>query len=121
MAILFPVALLLILAIVQAGLAWHAHNVLAESAHAGVSAGRVLHARTADAHAAALEFVDRAGNGVVTAPAVHVERTAERISVSVTGTAPRVVPLPGLTLRLSAGASAPVERWTTPAVWGGPR
>ncbi len=113
MAILFPSALLLILAIVQAGMAWHAHNVLAESAHAGVSAGRVLHASTADAHAAALGFVRRAGTNVVTAPTVRVERTGERVSVTVSGVAPRVLPLPGLTLRLSAGATAPVERWTT--------
>ncbi len=115
MAILFPLALLLILAIVQAGMLWHAHNVLAESAQAGVNAGRVLYATPADAHAAASSFLNRAGRNVITAPAVRVNRGAERVLVTVTGTAPRVLPLPGVTLRLTAGAAAPVERWTSDA------
>lgn len=113
MAILFPLALLLILAIVQAGMLWHAHNVLASSAQAGVNAGRVLHATPADAHTAARSFVDRAGRDLITAPAVRVDRGAERVSVTVSGTAPRVLPLPGVTFRLTAGAAAPVERWVS--------
>lgn len=112
MAILFPLALLLILVIVQAGLLWHARNVLAESAQAGVSAGRVLHATTSDAQSAATSFVTRAGNGVITSPAVSARVGTDTVTVTVTGTAQRVLPLPGVEFRISMGATAPVERWT---------
>jgi hypothetical protein len=111
-AILYPLALLLILLIVQAGLLWHAHNVLAESAQAGVNAGRVLGATGDEARAAATGFVSRSGRDVIVAPAVRVDRGTERVSVTVSGTAQRVLPIPGLTFRLSAGAAAPTERWT---------
>lgn len=112
MAILYPLALLLILLIVQAGMLWHAHNVLAESAQAGANAGRVLGATRDDARAAATGFVSRAGRDLLDTPSVRVDRGAERVSVTVTGTAQRVLPIPGLTFRLSAGSTAPVERWT---------
>lgn len=114
MAILFPLALLLILAIVQAGLAWHARNVLAEAAQAGVDAGRVLHAAGDDAHAAATSFVNRAGARVVSAPSVSAHVGPDTVSVTVTGTAQKVLPIPGVEFRLTLGASAPAERWTGP-------
>lgn len=114
MAVLFPIALTLLLTIVQAGLLWHAHNVLSEAAQAGVSAGRVLHGSGADAERAALSFLHRAGASVVTEPDASATRDADTVTVTTVGTAHKLLPVPGLEWRMSVGASAPVEAFTTP-------
>ncbi|PXY25421.1 TadE/TadG family type IV pilus assembly protein [Prauserella muralis] len=114
LAILFPLALLLILTIVQAGLLWHARNVLSGAAQSGVDTGRVLGAGTADAQDAALSFARRAGAGVVDDPAAAAVVSAETVQVSVSGTAQKVLPIPGVQFRFSMRATAAKERFTVP-------
>ncbi|MBA0127275.1 pilus assembly protein [Haloechinothrix sp. YIM 98757] len=114
LAILMPVALLLILSVVQAGLAWHTRTVLAEAAQSGVAAGRVHASTASQTQHAALSFIHRAGTGLITRPAADADIETTTIEVTVTGTAPRVLPVPGLDLRLTQGARAPRERFTTP-------
>lgn len=111
---LFPVALILLLTIVQAGLLWHARNVLSEAAQAGVNAGRVLHGSDAGAEDASMSFLRRAGASVITAPDVSATRDADTVTVTATGTAQKLLPLPGVEFRISVGASAPVEAFSTP-------
>lgn len=114
MAVLFPLALLLVLTIVQAGVLWHARNVLSEAAQTGVNVGRVAGGTSADAEAAALSFLNRAGDDAVSAPSVSASRAAEIITVTASGTAHRLLPVPGIEFRLRIGASAPVEYFSVP-------
>lgn len=114
LAVLFPIAIVLILGGVQAGLYWDARNVLAAAAQAGANTGRVLHATTDDATSAATSFVTRSGTRRISHPAVSAERTADTVTVTVTGTAQKIIPIPGIEFRISMGATAPVERWTAP-------
>lgn len=114
LAVLFPIVLLLIVLIVQAGLLWHTRNVLAAAAQAGADAGRQHGSTAAGARGAALDFLARTAGEALTAPTARATRDAERVTVEVSGTAPSVLPIPGLQLRISAGAVAATERFTTP-------
>lgn len=119
LAILFPIALVLILSAVQGGLWWHAHAVAAQAAQAGVEAGRPVDGTSATATEAARSFATRAGRGVLTAPEVHATVTADTVQVEVSGTAIRLVPIPGLDIRVAASAHAVKERFTVPALAAG--
>ncbi|SEP53801.1 TadE-like protein [Amycolatopsis saalfeldensis] len=120
MAVVFPVVLVLILSVVQGGLWWHAHAVAAQAAQAGVDAGRPVGATTSTAADAARSFADRAGHGVLTAPHVHATGTVTTVEVAVSGTAIRLLPIPGLDFPVSVTARASKERFTvSPAAGGG--
>ncbi|WP_240519659.1 TadE/TadG family type IV pilus assembly protein [Amycolatopsis antarctica] len=119
MAILFPIALVLILSAVQGGLWWHAHAVAAQAAQAGVEAGRPVDGTSVTAAEAAHSFATRAGRGVLTAPDVHTTVTADTVQVEVSGTAIRLIPVPGLDIRVAASAHAVKERFTVPALAAG--
>ncbi|NKQ51989.1 pilus assembly protein TadE [Amycolatopsis sp. K13G38] len=119
LAVLFPIVLLLILSAVQGGVWWYAHAVVAQAAQAGVDAGRPVRATTTTATEAARSFTTRAGSGVLTAVEVQAAVTVETVEVTVSGTAPRVLPIPGLDIRVEASAQASKERWTTPLAAAG--
>ncbi|GAA5121445.1 hypothetical protein GCM10025762_42100 [Haloechinothrix salitolerans] len=112
MAVVFPVALAVVLGIVQGGLLWDARNALLEAAQAGVTAGRVVHGTSADAEEAALSYLNRAASDDVTAPGVSAHRGVDTIMVTTTGTAQKLLPIPGIELRIRVGSSAPVERFS---------
>ena len=115
LAVLFPFVLLLILSVVQGGLWWHAHAVAAQAAQAGVDAGRPVGATNTTAADAARSFADRAGRGVLIAPEVHATVTADTVQVAVSGISIRLLPIPGLDIRVEASAHAAKERFTVPA------
>ncbi|WP_275293508.1 TadE/TadG family type IV pilus assembly protein [Amycolatopsis sp. La24] len=119
LAILFPLVLLLILAAVQGGLWWHAHSVVSQAAQTGADAGRPVGATGRDAAEAARSFVDRAGHGMLTAPQVDGSMSPQVVQVDVSGTAIRLVPIPGLDLRVTATARVVKERFTVPSDGGG--
>ena len=121
LAVLFPVVLLVILSAVQGGLWWHAHAVAAQAAQAGVDAGRPVGATTTTAADAARSVTARAGSGVLTTPQVHATVTADTVQVSVSGTAIRLLPIPGLDIRVDANAQAVKERFTVPVPIAGGR
>ncbi|MFJ2060336.1 TadE/TadG family type IV pilus assembly protein [Streptomyces sp. NPDC087908] len=112
-AILFPVVILLILAIVQGFLAAYARNVAATAAREGVSAGRMYEAGAGEGAAKARSAVSALGGGILVDASVSTAgSTADRISLTVEGRAISLVP--GLRgWPVSASASGPVERWTT--------
>ena len=116
-AVLFPLLLVLLLAGVQTALWWHARNVALAAAQAGVNAGRPPHADPAAAASAATAFADRAGGGVRDIAVTTAGTTATTVRVQVSLTAPRLLPLPGLRLRVTQAAEGGRERFTTP---GGP-
>ncbi|MEV0449786.1 TadE family protein [Streptomyces sp. NPDC050600] len=112
-AILFPVVILLIFAIVQGfTIAW-AHNAVATAAREGVAAGRMYEAQPGDGAAKARKAASDLGGDLLTG--VHVSTagsTPERMTIRVEGQAVSLVPgLGGITV--TSTASGPVERWTT--------
>ena len=106
-AVLMPVVIALVLVPFQVGLWWHAHQVAAAAAREAVDAAQVATATEADGEAAALRLLDAAGN--INQPVVTVTRSAEIVTVEVTGRAPRL--LPGFDWQVTAIAEAPVERF----------
>ncbi|GAA3570673.1 TadE/TadG family type IV pilus assembly protein [Amycolatopsis ultiminotia] len=116
LAVLFPVVLVLILSAVQGGLWWHAHAIVTQAAQAGVDAGRPVDGTNATAAEAARSFAARAGRGVLTNPAIRATVSVDTVRVTVSGTAARLVPIPGLDFRVEASARAVRERFTVPAL-----
>ncbi|WP_406054052.1 pilus assembly protein [Streptomyces sp. NBC_01077] len=114
-AILFPVVILLIFAIVQAFLAAYAHNVAATAAREGVSAGRMYGAGPGDGAAKARAAVNTLGGDLLVDARVSTAgSTTDRIRITVQGRA--ISLLPGMGgWPVTAAASGPVERWTTAA------
>ncbi|ASR39410.1 pilus assembly protein TadE [Prauserella marina] len=118
LAVLFPVILLLILSAVQGGLWWHARAIAAQAAQVGVDAGRPVGATHSAAVDAARSVTVRAGNGALTAVDVDATVTAETVQVTVAGSAPRLLPIPGLDIRIDVSAQASKERFTVPLAVG---
>lgn len=119
LAVLFPLVLLLILTLVQAGLWWYAHSVASQAAQAGTDAGRPVGTTTAAASSAARTFATRAGQGVLNNPEIRAAVTADTVQVEVSGTAIRLLPIPGLDLPVTASAHAVKERFTAPVLGTG--
>ncbi|GAB3671491.1 TadE/TadG family type IV pilus assembly protein [Saccharopolyspora sp. ID03-671] len=112
LAVLAPMVLLVLLTVVQAGLWWHTRTVCSAAAQHGVQVARTLHGTTADAQSAAASFLAE-GSGLVTQPLVSAQVTGTRVTVRVTGKAPRLLPVPGLGT-VTQVAEASKERFTTP-------
>lgn len=116
-AILFPVVLLLITAIVQYGLWFHARSLALAAAQEGVTAARLYDADPAAGPDRARTFIETHGSETLTGvTATATSPGPDRVGVQVTGQALSVVPgVPGMTVTQSA--EGPVERFTTA---GGP-
>jgi hypothetical protein len=107
LAVLMPVLIALVLVPFQVALWWHAHQIADAAAREAVDAAQVVTATDDDGMRAAEWFLDAAGN--IVDPEVTVTRTADTVSVEVTGRAPRLVP--GFDWRVTAYAAGPVERF----------
>ncbi|KOV22513.1 hypothetical protein ADK90_10715 [Streptomyces sp. XY413] len=114
MAIVFPFVILLTIAVVQAAMWIHARNVALTAAREGVAAARTYQSPERAGADRARETLGRIAGDSLRAPAVSTDgSTATEVRVTVTGSAPSMVP--GLSgLSVSQSASAPRERWTTP-------
>ena len=102
-----PLVLATILVIVQFGVYLHAAQVTEAAAHRGLRAAQGDGRTVADGHAATVAFLTDTG-GVRQAD-IAVARSGGQASVTVTGTAPMVVP--GFDLAVSSTAAGPVERF----------
>ncbi|MGD8200921.1 TadE/TadG family type IV pilus assembly protein [Ornithinimicrobium sp. W1679] len=108
--VLLPLVLLLLLAMVQGGLWFHARAVALAAATEGA---RVAAAESSTAGAgitAAADLLADAGTGVVLEVAISGSRTATTTSVQVSGTAQSLVPF--LNPTVAQSASYPTERIT---------
>ena len=107
LVLVLPVFMGVVLLIVQAGMVVFAAQVVEDAAQHAVEAARGEH----DARAAGVTRANMllATTGVVTDTSVEVTRDGERVTVDITGAAPRVVP--GVALRVASTASAVVERF----------
>ena len=107
LAVLMPVMIALVLVPFQVALWWHAHQIVDAAAREAVDAAQIADATEEDGMRAAEWFLDAAGN--ITNPVVTVTRTADTVSVEVTGRAPRLVP--GFDWHVVAHATGPIERF----------
>ena len=107
LAVVMPVIIALVLVPFQVALWWHADQVAEAAAREALDAAQVVTATEDDGIKAAEWFLNAAGN--ITDPEVSVTRTADTVTVGVTGRAPRI--LPGFDWQVSAHASGPVERF----------
>ena len=107
LAVVMPVIIALVLVPFQVALWWHARQVAEAAAREALDAAQVVTATEDDGIRAAEWFLDAAGN--LTEPDVTVTRTADTVTVDVTGRAPRIIP--GLDWHVTAHASGPVERF----------
>ncbi|SOC51217.1 TadE/TadG family type IV pilus assembly protein [Ornithinimicrobium cerasi] len=108
--VLLPLVLLLMFAMVQGGLWFHARAVALAAATEGA---RVAAAESSTAGAgitAATSFIADAGSGVVLDPAVTGSRSATTATVTVTGQAQSLIPF--LDPSVAQSASFPTERIT---------
>jgi hypothetical protein len=103
LAVLMPVVIALVLVPFQVGLWWHATQVAHAAAQEAVDAAQVAASTEADGVAAATWFLDQAGN--LTNPDITVTRTADTVTVEVTGVAPRLL----FNWTVTATATGPLE------------
>lgn len=115
LAVLFPAFLALVFGGVQVAQWYHVRSLCLAAADSGVQAGRKAGAGEADAGRAASGFLARAGAGTAEDPTVSTAgSTATQVRVQVSATAPRVLPLPGLSMRVTQSAQGVRERFTVP-------
>lgn len=110
--IIFPIVLGIILAIVQVGIAAHAHSVAEAAAQEGAAAARRFDGSAGAGEARTVEYLNQLGPTILQDRSVNVQRSATKVTVTVTGKVVSVVP--GLNLEVSKSASGPVERYVAP-------
>ena len=109
--VLFPLALALILLIVQVALWFFARSMALAAARAGADSGAAYTSSPAAGATAATRFAsDQAGDMLTDVHASPDGSTATEVRITVTGDALSL--LPGFTLSVSQTAQKPVERFT---------
>jgi hypothetical protein len=114
MAVLFPVTLLMVFAIIQFGVWYHASDVAKAAAQEGVRAARVEGGNASDGAARADRVLDDNARTLIADRRVVPFRDNDVARVEIRGTCLRVVPIPGLSLSVHAVAESPVERFRAP-------
>ncbi len=109
---LFPAVLLLVFAVIQGALYYHARNVALAAASDGLTAARARTGSSEEGLRAAASFLERAGGRDVLLDArVAAVRGGGTATVTVSGHVISLLPvLPGWSV--SQTASGPVERFT---------
>lgn len=105
--ILLPLVFLLLFAMVQGGLWYHARAVALAAAQEGARVAAAESSTASDGISAASSFVADAGTGVVLNPAVNGSRSGTTATIIVTGQAQSLVPF--LNPAVAQSASFPVE------------
>lgn len=108
--VILPLVLLLLFAMVQGGLWFHARAVALGAAQEGARVAAAEDSSAGAGISAASSFVADAGAGVVLNPSVRGSRSATTATVTVTGQAQSLVPF--LNPALTQSASFPTERIT---------
>jgi hypothetical protein len=109
LAVVFPAVLLVIVAVIQAALTWHAHNLVVSAAHEAVSEARLDGADPATAGQQTRDILARTSGNLLRSVTVDVAATATQIRVHVHGTV--IGPLPGVALPVDATVSGPREQF----------
>lgn len=105
-AVLMPLMMLLLMAVVQTGLWFHTRAVMATAANKGLDAARIEGGTDTDGRAAANEFLQH--SGALNERSIDVSRSTDTVTVTVSG---RVVSLVfGAPLPISVNVEAPLEQ-----------
>ena len=111
--IIVPVFLLAVMVIVQASLWYLGRQAALAAARQGVDAARAEHAQLGAGTRAALTFARQSASGYLLAPAATTAGSSQAtVEITVTGQVPSLVP--GVVIKVSQVARAPVEQFTTP-------
>jgi hypothetical protein len=89
----------------------HAESIAHTTAEEALAAARVQGGTAASGQQRAQQVISQVGSSVLTGPQVSVNVTPADVTVTVTGTAERVLPIPGLTFGVTATVTGPVERF----------
>ena len=103
-----PLAIFLLLLVVQYAMWAHATHIAQAAANTGVQAARAHGGSTTDGHADTHAMLDQLAGAVLTGTSVTVDITPTEATVTVTGTAMSV--LPGIQLPVRATVTAPREQ-----------
>lgn len=107
-AVLLPVMMLLLMAVVQAGLWFHTRAVMQTAANRGVDATRIEHGTLADGHTATTDFLNH--TSALQHETIDIHQDADTVTSTVSG---RVVSLIfGAPLPITVTAQAPTEQVT---------
>ena len=117
LAIVFPVLLLIVTALIQYALWFHARSLALAAAQQGVSVARAYQSASAAGRDSALSFITEHGSDTLLNPTATVSSPATgQVQVVVSGRSVSV--LPGVAgIAVSQSAAGPVERFTV----AGPR
>lgn len=107
LVLVLPVFMGVVLLAVQAAMVVFAAQITQDAAHSAVEAARGEADNASAGHAAARRTLE--ATGAVTDPTVTVDRDGDRVTVEITGAAPRVVP--GVALRVGSTATGVIERF----------
>lgn len=110
---LAPLALVLLLGVLQAGLWFHTRSLCTHAAQQGVTAARTVTGSAMAGEQAAAGFLAHSPSAA-TAPKVAVHASSADVTVRVAATAPLVLPIPGLHIPVEGISQASKERFTTP-------
>ena len=108
--LLLPLVFLLLFAMVQSGLWFHARAVALGAAQEGARVAAAENSSAGAGISAASSFVAGAGSGVVLNPAVTGSRSTTTATVTVTGQAQSLIPF--LNPAVAQSATFPTERIT---------
>ncbi|WP_458248844.1 TadE family protein [Streptomyces sp. MAI_2237] len=113
MAIVFPLVLLVTLAVIQASMWYYARQIALTAAREGATAARAYQASPADGAARARSVLGRTAGDSLRGYSVAASSDGQRVRLIVTGHALSLIPgIPGL--HISQSATGTVERWTNP-------
>jgi Flp pilus assembly protein TadG len=111
MVIAVPLLMLLILLVVQFALWAHASAVAQATAEEALAAARVQGGSAAAGQQRAHQVLAQIGGAVLAGPRIIVTRSPVTATVQITGTAERVLPVPGLAVPVTVTVTGPVERF----------
>ena len=118
LVIAVPLLMLLILLIVQFAIWEHAEDIAHATAEEALAAARVQGGTAAAGQQRAQQVISQIGSSVLVGPQVSVTMTPADVTVTVTGTAERVVPLPGLSFPVTVTVTGPVEQFVPATAQG---
>lgn len=105
---IIPAVLMIFFAIIQGAVVLQANNVAQAAASTAYNSARLYDASTEDGVNAGNAALTQAGT-ILTGTNVTVQRGAETVTVTVTGTAATLIP--GLPATVSRTVTGPTERW----------
>lgn len=112
-AIIAPIIITTTFGLIQAGMYYHARNVVSSAAQVGVEDARAYGASAGAGQSSAQHYLDEVAPTLLEEVSVSSSRGGGTARVSITASAPSLVP--GISLpRLNAEAVSPVEEVTRP-------